>query len=226
MHDSPAGQQTARKAPDTARRAPTEPKPFSFAVDRRAESRARGRASVADGHGAGLSGWEGPQTRQRTAALLGGGLGGSSILDGAAPAARGAGRPISAGQLGASASAQQQRAPSAGRQRPVSAGRPQPSLTIPKSPFLRTKTRHHSVGLGQTAPSLMPRLPCTGPTLQSLREHGSRSACCSLTRRAPSLNPFAPALPARLPQPPPQREAPKTEFRARPAPAFDSFGAK
>ncbi|GBF89448.1 hypothetical protein Rsub_02020 [Raphidocelis subcapitata] len=172
-HANPTGEQTARKAPDTARRAPTEPKPFSFAVDRRAESRSRGRASVADGHGAGLGGaLEGPRTRLRAAALLGGGAGGS-ILDGPAPAARGAARPVSAGLLGAGAAAQQQqqqRAPSAERQRPASAGRSRPSLTIPKSPFLRTKTRHHS--------------------------------------------------------PPPQREAPKTEFRARPAPTFDSFGAK
>lgn len=64
---------------------PTEPKPFSFAVDKRAESR-RGRASVADGAGEGLqrSGAGGfgeaggPQTRLRAGQMAGG----RSILDG------------------------------------------------------------------------------------------------------------------------------------------------
>ncbi|KAI8468424.1 MAG: hypothetical protein J3K34DRAFT_11810 [Monoraphidium minutum] len=158
---------TARKAPDTAKR-PTEPKPFSFASDQRAQSRSRGRASVADGHGEGLAGGSGggargggggggAQTRGRAAQMRMGG--GRSILDGG----------ILGGHSGAAA-AGPHRPVSAARERPASAPRGRPSLTIPKSPMLRTKIRHHS--------------------------------------------------------PPPQREAPKTEFKARPAPTFDSFGSK
>jgi hypothetical protein len=171
------GHTTAKKAPDSAmRRGPTEVKPFNLAVDRRAESRSRGRASMAtDGAGAagaigarGGRGWEGPQTRQRTAAMAGGGR---SILDAGVSRPNGrskqlVGPSVSAGQLYqhsvsdstpkptttiltqpsslASSRGPMRPAPAA-QQRPASAARARPSLTIPQSPLLRTKMRHHSV---------------------------------------------------------------------------------
>jgi hypothetical protein len=205
---------SALKAPDTSRRAPTEPKPFNLSVDRRAESRSRsrGRASVADGHGAGLlgggaAGRAGPQTRQRTAALMGS----RSILD------AGVGGALPSSSVGAGAAA---RPVSAGRQRPVSAGRSRPSLTIPQSPLLRTKARHHSVSPGAgSRRARPPERACAhlvwgqgGSTGGPGPGHASTSPRFAIHRPTP--------------QPPPPREEPKTEFRARPAPTFDSFGAK
>jgi hypothetical protein len=76
---------TARKAPDTARRARTEPQPFSLAVDQRARSRSRGRPSAGDGggEGAAVAAHEAPaaRTRLQAAAQMRAG-GGRSILDG------------------------------------------------------------------------------------------------------------------------------------------------
>jgi len=127
----------------------------------------------------------------------------------------------------------QQRAASTERerqqQRPVSSGRPRPSLTIPQSPMLRTKLRHHSVrGRGWGFCVVLNRRG--RPSWLQLWL--GASSCCypiaplSLCRCFSRPSHLCHTITLSNPQPPRQPEPPKSEFRARPAPAFDAVGAK